>query len=223
MTLIQGCKQWVGQIFGVFMTIALLGTQPAIAQDNNATDVNHSAQIMVVDKFHEALLTAMKNATTWSYEERREMLAPHVDESFDFKFMARFASGSAWRDLDATVQDAVAGAFEGFTLANYAARFHGYSGQKFEFLKAIPHRRGRVLIRTQLLKANGDPVRLDYLLSKKGESWRIVDVFLDGKFSELALRRSEFAPILRDQGADGLIAALEDRAKRLAQGDDSAG
>ena len=115
-TLIQGYRQWVGQIFGVFMTIALLGAQSAIAQDNNATDDGHSAQIMVVERFHEALLTAMKNANSWSYEERREMLAPHVEQSFDFNFMARFASGSAWRDLDADVQRSIIGAFSNFTL-----------------------------------------------------------------------------------------------------------
>ncbi|MFZ5609801.1 MAG: ABC transporter substrate-binding protein [Pseudomonadota bacterium] len=178
---------------------------------------------MVVGRFHEALLAAMKNADAWSYEQRRDSLAPIVAQSFDFAFMVRFASGVAWKAFDEAQQARVSAAFADFTLANYAARFHGYSGQRFETLDTVPQRGGRVLVRSQLVKADGEAVRLDYLMNPSGDGWAIMDIFLDGKFSELARRRAEFAPLLRDQGAEGLIAALEDRAQRLAAGDDSAG
>lgn len=218
MTLFRKERSVIQQVFGVFMAIGLLLSGPAKAQDENT-----QTAISVVNVFHDALLSAMKKAATSSYLERRDMLSSHVDESFDFNFMARFASGSAWRNISEEERSSIVNAFEGFTLANYASRFHGYSGQKFEFLTTVPRRGGRLLVRTQLVKSNGDPIRLDYLLSQKEDQWRIVDVFLDGKFSELALRRSEFAPILRDQGVDGLVAALEERAQRLSQGDESAG
>lgn len=218
MTLFSIGRSVIRQIFGVFMTMSLIAALPAHAQEDGAQDA-----VSVVNVFHDALLSAMKNAATSSYGERRDMLSGHVDASFDFDFMARFASGAAWKELDDMARSSIAEAFEGFTLANYASRFHGYSGQKFEFLTTVPRRGGRLLVRTQLVKSNGEPVRLDYLLSQKNEEWRIVDVFLDGKFSELALRRSEFAPILRDQGVEGLVGALEDRAHRLSQGDESAG
>lgn len=201
---------------GAIMALALFFTPAAFAQDN-------SAAVQIVERFHDALLTAMKNADTWPYEERRASLSGIVDESFDFNFMARFASGSTWKNLGEEDQTRIADAFENFTLANYAARFHGYSGQEFEFLTAVPQRGGRVLIRTQLMRNQGGPVRLDYLMTGDGDAWRIVDVFLDGKYSELALRRSEFSPILRDEGVDGLVATLEERANRLAAGDDTAG
>jgi len=41
-----------------------------------------------------------------------------------------------------------------------------------------------------------------------GQSWLISDIYLDGAISEIATRRSEFAGILRSEGIDGLIAAL---------------
>jgi phospholipid transport system substrate-binding protein len=41
-----------------------------------------------------------------------------------------------------------------------------------------------------------------------GQSWLISDIYLDGAISEVATRRSEFAGILKSEGIDGLIAAL---------------
>jgi phospholipid transport system substrate-binding protein len=43
----------------------------------------------------------------------------------------------------------------------------------------------------------------------------ISDIYLDGAISEVATRRSEFAAILRTDGVDGLIAALNRKADML--------
>ena len=43
----------------------------------------------------------------------------------------------------------------------------------------------------------------------------ISDIYLDGAISEVATRRSEFAAILKSQGIDGLIAALNRKADIL--------
>jgi phospholipid transport system substrate-binding protein len=42
-----------------------------------------------------------------------------------------------------------------------------------------------------------------------GQSWLISDICLDGAMSEVATRRSEFAAILKSEGIDRLIAALD--------------
>ena len=46
--------------------------------------------------------------------------------------------------------------------------------------------------------------------------WLISDVYLDGTISQLATQRSEFGAILRREGFDGLITALQRKAKLLA-------
>jgi len=43
----------------------------------------------------------------------------------------------------------------------------------------------------------------------------ISNIYLDGAISEVATPRSEFAAIIRSDGADGLIAALNRRADIL--------
>ena len=71
------------------------------------------------------------------------------------------------------------------------------------------------MVHSQIVKANGEPVKVDYLMRKNGDSWLIADIYLDGAISEVATRRSEFAAILRNEGIDGLIAALNRKADAL--------
>src|SRR5262249_35245012 len=48
-----------------------------------------------------------------------------------------------------------------------------------------------------------------------GDTWLISDIYLDGAISEVATRRSEFGAILKHEGFDGLIAALNRKANTL--------
>jgi len=72
-----------------------------------------------------------------------------------------------------------------------------------------------VMVRIQIIKASGEPVKVDYIMRRNGDGWLISDIYLDGAISEVATRRSEFAAILRTDGIDGLIAALNRKADSL--------
>ena len=98
--------------------------------------------------------------------------------------------------------------------AIYADRFGSYAGQKFQVTSEPPSAAG-VMVRSQIVKANGEPVSVDYMMRRNGDSWLISDIYLDGAISEVATRRSEFAAILKSQGIDGLIAALNRKADIL--------
>jgi phospholipid transport system substrate-binding protein len=43
----------------------------------------------------------------------------------------------------------------------------------------------------------------------------VVDIYLNGTISDLALRRDEFASIIASGGADGLIKKLQERTSTL--------
>jgi phospholipid transport system substrate-binding protein len=89
-----------------------------------------------------------------------------------------------------------------------------YHGQKLQVTGQDPAPAG-VIVRSTIIKADGDPVKVDYLMHRNGSSWLISDIYLDGTISELATRRSEFAAIIRSQGIDGLIEALNRKADML--------
>jgi hypothetical protein len=104
--------------------------------------------------------------------------------------------------------------FGRYISAIYADRFDSYAGEKLQVTGEEPAF-GGVKVRSQIIKASGEPVNIDYLMRRSGDAWLISDIYLDGAISEVATRRSEFAAILRSQGIDGLIAALNRKADIL--------
>ena len=106
--------------------------------------------------------------------------------------------------------------FAEMSIANYAARFDGYGGERFEILGDKPAPRDTVLVETRLVRTRDEPVELNYVLKESGADWRIIDVLLESKFSELARQRSEFAAVLRAGGPPDLAATLERKIAELA-------
>ena len=54
------------------------------------------------------------------------------------------------------------------------------------------------------------------LLPEQTGRWQAVDVYLDSKFSELAIKRSEYTSVLDNEGFDSLIRRIEEKLTSLA-------
>jgi phospholipid transport system substrate-binding protein len=61
-------------------------------------------------------------------------------------------------------------------------------------------------------------VQLNYLLRGGEGRWRVVDIYLGGTVSELASRRADFTALLREGGAERLVAELRRRTGALLGG-----
>src|SRR5437899_4748882 len=128
--------------------------------------------------------------------------------------MARLSVGSSWATLSEAQRQQVTESLGRYISAIYADRFDSYAGQKLQVTGEQPAAAG-VMVRSQIIKANGEPVNVDYMMRRSGDSWLIADIYLDGAISELATRRSEFSAILKNGGVDGLIAALDRKSDAL--------
>ncbi len=182
---------------------------PALAQPPAAT--------AVVEQFHAALLDVMRSAQRLGVRGRFERLAPVMAQSFDLAAMARISVGPPWGTFSAADQQALTDAFARWSVATYASRFDGFSGESFATTgtQALPN--NDQLVRTQLVRTGGqEPIALSYLL--RGSPPRIVDIYLTGTISELASRRAEFATLIRDGGAARVTQELEVRTRRLLGG-----
>jgi phospholipid transport system substrate-binding protein len=177
-----------------------------------------SGPVQVVENLHDHLLEVMKEADTLGYEGRYQHLESVLDQSLDLVFMAQKSVGRHWKDLDKEQQRKLLDTFRRFTIANYAGRFDGWSGQSFETLGQEDSTHGTVIVRTQLVDPEGEDVHLNYRLRESDGTWRIIDVYLNGTVSELALRRSENSSLISRDGFDALLRALEGRISELAQG-----
>jgi phospholipid transport system substrate-binding protein len=181
--------------------------QPGFAAVSGPSDV--------VRGFYQTLLNNMRNGPSLGQQGRSAQLAPVVPRVFDIPYMTQLAIGPAWTTLPDAQRQQVMQAFERYVTAVYADRFDNYSGERLEVVGEQPTTYG-TLVKTQIIKASGEPVTLNYLMINGGGGPQIGDVYLDGTISELAARRADFSSTLRTQGVPGLITALNNKALTLA-------
>src|SRR5271170_3871054 len=144
----------------------------------------------------------MKNGRTLEQSGRFTKLEPVIRRTFDLPSMARLSVGPSWATLTETQRQQVTESFGRSISAIYADRFDSYAGQKLQVISEQPAAAG-VMVRSQIVKANGEPVKVDYMMRRYGDnSWLISDIYLDGAISEVALcQEGARAPCCtRDEG-----------------------
>jgi len=167
--------------------------------------------------FYNTLLTTMKEGRTLGHSGRYGRLAPVVDRVFDVPSMTRLAIGPSWETLSPAQQQQLTEAFRHYIAATYADRFDSYSGEQLQVTGEQPYN-ADVIVQTKIVKSNGEATTLNYLMRQNQGSWKISDVYLDGTISQVAVQRSEFHSILRREGVDGLVMALNRKADLLSRG-----
>jgi phospholipid transport system substrate-binding protein len=191
------------------LCIAALGAAPLHAQVSAAQPV---------EQLHAALLDVMRQARALGVQGRFNRLRSVMEASFDLPAMTRIAIGPAWTGIAREQQVSLVQAFSEWSIATYANRFNGFSGESFTTEGESELRNGDRLIRTLLNRPGNSAVKLNYLMRGSSGTWRIVDVYLTGSISELASRRADFAALLAEGGPARLAAELRRRSAALLQG-----
>jgi len=200
-----------GKIAGLCIALSLaVGTFP----ENTSALADPQSNVR---GFYDALLTTMRNGPTLGQSGRYARLAPVVDRVFDVPSMTRLAIGSSWAALSPAQQQQLVEAFRHYIAATYADRFDSYSGQQLQVTGERPYN-GDVVVQTKIVKSDGDTTTLDYLMRQNQGSWQVSDVYFDGTISQVAIQRSEFYSILRRDGVDGLVMALNRKVDLLGRG-----
>ncbi len=169
-----------------------------------------------VEKVNGAVLHAMRNAKELGYKGRYEALAPVLTEAFNFSAMARVSMRKHWRSLSPEKRTRFTRAFTDFSVANFANRFDNYDGESFKINGTQEHRE-LLVVDNSLIKRSGEAIALNYVVREFDGRWRIIDVRLDAKFSQLAMQRTEFSAIMASGGFETLIATLEGKVADFAR------
>lgn len=171
----------------------------------------------VVDGLNNGLLNVMQEAKNLGYDGRFKKLAPLLERTYAFGEMARIVSGSYWKSFSDSEKQALVRAFANMSISTYASRFNGFGGERFEIVKSeeIPPPSPGILVHTNLLKANGEAIKLNYRLFLVDGVWRVIDVYYNASISELANQRSQYLSVLSAEGYVGLMKRLENISKDL--------
>jgi phospholipid transport system substrate-binding protein len=193
----------------VILALALAGQARCLADDPAGAPATARSLC-------DALIGAMKKGPSMTFAAREELLGPEIRRDLDLALMTRIIVGPAWRSLAQQDKQDLIDSFSEYSVASYAQRFKSFSGERFEVDPvASSQPNGDCIVGTRLYTGDPDPVQLNYLMRQGDGRWRIIDVFLSGTISELAARRSEYSLVLRQGGAQALVALLRKKAVEL--------
>ena len=192
---------------------AAWGSGPAFATEEPAPP----SPTAVVESLHDALIDSMKGAGGPDLEGRYERIVAVLDEAFDLVFMAQISIGKQWRALTREQRGTYYALSRRLSGLNYASNFDGYGGQHFETLGEQPAARNTILVMTRFVQPKDDNVRFDYRLRRTDGRWKVIDVTLDGKISEITLRRADYHSVIKREGFEKLVESLEKKIATLEE------
>jgi len=192
------------------LALALIFAAACFATPKSARADRVQADAFIADLGDRAIHALADDGLSGTDKTRkfRELLL----EGFDIKTLSRFAVGRYWRKASKAQRKEYRGLFTEYILQTYTARFSQYSGEK---LKVIEHRtagKKDILVKSQLIRPQGEPVQIDWRVRQRKDKFLIIDIIVEG-VSMAITQRDEFSSVIRRGGGgfDNLIALLKDK------------
>jgi phospholipid transport system substrate-binding protein len=139
-------------------------------------------------------------------------ILPYVDADK----MTMQAAGRYWRQATPEQQKQLSTEFRTLLVYTYAGALSQIKNETVEFkpFRADPSETD-VVVKSQVNMTRGEPITLDYRLSKGSQGWKIYDINVLGAWL-VQTYTSTFSSEISKTGVDGLIKKLRDRNQQLA-------
>lgn len=180
------------------------------AKDMRAADAAADPAARQIELFYIALIDNMKNGRELGLQGRYRQLAPVAEETFDLGGMARLTVGPAWSTMPETDHKAITDAFGRLTFSNYAKNFKSFGGEQFVVDPTVKMRNEDKIVESKLVRPSRSTVPFNYRMRLVGDKWKVIDVYLNGYVSQVALRRADFSSTVASSGAAGLVKKIDD-------------
>lgn len=178
----------------------------------------HSAAPNEAGRFVQNLandVLAIFNQGGLSRDQKEQRMYPLAVKAFDVPRTARFVLGRHWKDTSPQQRDQFTKTFEHYIVHIYTGRFDLYHDVEFRIVDARPQDATRTLVRTKIIRHDGGPpVAVDWWVTKAGDSYKVIDVGVEG-VSELVALREQFASVI-DQHEGSVAALIEHLQEKTA-------
>ena len=158
----------------------------------------------LADKVINTVLTA-----DVSRDEKLSRFRAEFTEALDLKNIGQFVLGIYWRKATPEEKDSFLNAFMDFTTKTWADRFDMYQGQKIVFTGVRNAERNQLYVDSTI--QNNPPVEVIWRLKQKDNTYRIIDIIVEGVSMAMSYR-NEYSAYLQNHG--GSVQALADELKQ---------
>lgn len=199
------------RLFAVLAAFALFGAAANVAAQE--------APDMLVKRISQDVLdTAKADKDIQAGNQKRvlELVEAKVLPYVNFQRMTALAAGRFWREATPEQQKALTNEFRALLVYTYSGAISQVKDQKLEFkpMTGDPAD-NEVVVRSQVTRAGGEPIQLNYRLEKLPGGWKIYDVNVLGAWL-VETYKGNFAAEISRGGIDGLIKTLSEKNKQLA-------
>src|SRR3954463_12412737 len=162
----------------------------------------------LVQKLTDDILAAVKSDKQLAAGDKQKALKlaeEKVLPLIDFDEATRLAVGRSWQQATPEQKQKLVSEFRRMLVRTYSNAIESYQGQT---LKVLPSRGKQsdedTTVRTQFVRAGGQPLPIDFQMRKTDKGWKIYDISVEG-VSLVLTYRSEFDQVVKQTGIDGLI------------------
>jgi len=188
------------------------------AQAAPAAPANEAPDALVKRISQDVLDTAKNDKSIQAGDIKRvtELVETKILPYVDFQRMTSLAAGRFWRDATPDQQQQLSTEFRTLLIYTYSGALSQVRNETVEFkpLRADPGDTD-VEVRSQVNMPRGEPVPLNYRVSKTPTGWKIYDINVLGAWL-VETYKSSFASEISKGGIDGLIKTLQAKNKALA-------
>lgn len=184
----------------IFATFTLNATAWAGNEGQRAEDFIESLSAKAIELVSNQEITP---------DAKREGFANLLSDGFDMRWIGQFVLGRNWNLATPEQRAEYLDLFEKIIVFTYSKRFNDYSGQQ---VRVVGHKLGNrqyVFVTSQIFdpKRAGSSINVTWRLLPKAESFKIVDVVIEGVSMGIS-QRNEYNSVIQRNG--GKIAALID-------------
>lgn len=195
-------------------------TQAASTQQTNGPD--QLARAVLQDVIPQ--LKAKSKQGNWNQDAAAKFIESEVAPYFNFTRMTAIAVGRPWRQATTAQKQALVTQFHRMLVRTYAKTLLTYKDETVTVfpLPESEAAKNSTIVRAQINRSSGGPVKVDLSVEKKGDTWKVYDVIVGG-VSMVMNFRTTFTSEIQKNGIDGLITMLTEKNEKNESVTDNAG
>ena len=148
--------------------------------------------------------------------ERVKRMRALLVEAFDVPAIGKFVLGIYWRRTTEDQRAEFLKLYKTVVSHSYAGLFKKYTGETFEVIRQVSVAGGGTIVYGRINRLNGPPVAVELQVVKDSDTYKAVDIKIEGLSMPLTHRKEYSSVIRRNRGnVAGLLNVLRKKASDL--------
>lgn len=135
-----------------------------------------------------------------SDDTRREKFVSLMDQYFAMDVVSRFVLGRYWRSISKEEIEEFSVLLQNYLALNYANQFKEFNGEQFVVGNETQKNKD-TFVNSQIVRQDGPPVNIVWRMRMFGDSFKIIDVSIEG-LSMGITQRDEFTSVIQQNNDD---------------------